>query len=268
LAFASEVDGNGVVVWADEEGSAAVWLSEGETKFYRWTPADESTPEELAEWVRSYAQAQGADIKEVCLFREGEITPYQAESCGRASLACVPGLDGLDLSTSGADNAAQIEAYFAAAFHTLRVLTVLGAVFLVLSAAFLFQSLSYRSSFRALPKEAYARAFGEESNSPLTSANRILRNGTGGGGQMSLAQVLSNFTAAWKNSPDSAGIKIDTIRYGAERTEIQGLADTTDAISQLRDELNKQGFTARTGEVQQVPGSGLRFSINLTGASK
>ena len=63
-------------------------------------------------------------------------------------------------------------------------------------------------------------------------------------------------------------MKLDSLRYGAERTEIQGLAGSMDSIQSLRDLLNRNGFTAKVGEVQQVPGSGMRFSISLTGAKQ
>ncbi|MDL2297556.1 hypothetical protein LJC40_00215 [Synergistaceae bacterium OttesenSCG-928-D05] len=268
LAFADEVDGDGVVVWSDAEGSSAVWLEAGETRFYRWVPAAEETAEELVEWVQNYAVSQGKQITRVSILKEGDASPAAVEVAGRASLAVVPGLDMLDLSTRGADNAEQIEAYFTAAARTLRVLSILGTIFLFFSLVLLIQNIYHRSDFSALPRQAYARAFGEESNNPLTSANRMLRNLTGSGPQMTLAQVLSNFVAAWKETGDHAKIQIDSIRYGAERTEIQGLSETTDAIQQLRDELGKHGFAARTGEVQQVPGSGLRFSIILTGAAQ
>ncbi len=82
---------------------------------------------------------------------------------------------------------------------------------------------------------------------------------------MTFEQVLSNFSAAWKNANASSGIKIDAIRYGSERTEIQGLADSTTVIEAFRDALGRSGFSAKLGDVQQVPGSGLRFSISLAG---
>ena len=85
---------------------------------------------------------------------------------------------------------------------------------------------------------------------------------------MTLEQTLSNFSAAWKNCPEASNITMDSVRYGTERTEIQGLADGMTSIQALSGALEKNGFTSKVGDVQQVPGSGMRFSLTLTGAGK
>ena len=80
---------------------------------------------------------------------------------------------------------------------------------------------------------------------------------------MSLEQALENISAAWKASASSGSLKLDAIRYGTERTEIQGTAAGSGAVESLRDSLNKSGFSAKITDIQQIPGSGMRFSIGL-----
>jgi hypothetical protein len=118
-------------------------------------------------------------------------------------------------------------------------------------------------SFAAAPPQIYKSAFGENSNSPLSSAYRKLRLLTGTGAQMAFDQTLGNISAAWSAMPAGTQVKLDALRYGAERTEIQGLASSTGDIDKLRDALAANGFKAKNGDVQQVPGSGLRFTITL-----
>lgn len=268
IAFVSEVNGSGIVVWCDDEGSSAMWFDDGEPIFYRWMPDSEGGAEQLAEWVLKYAESNGRKIDSVKIFRNGGVSQKDVQFCGEAAIASLKGLDMLDLSSRGADMAEQTEAFFNTAFKTAKTLSILGVMFVVFSAMPLIQGLIYKGSFDRAPAQIYRRIFGEESGSPLMSVNRKLKMLTGNGTQMTLEQTLSNFSAAWKDNPSSAGMKLDSLRYGAERTEIQGLAGSMDSIQSLRDLLNRNGFTAKVGEVQQVPGSGMRFSISLTGAKQ
>ena len=85
---------------------------------------------------------------------------------------------------------------------------------------------------------------------------------------MTLEQTLSNFASAWQDTKAALTMKLDSMQYGTEQTEIQGIADSVNSIEELRDSLSNNGFTAKIGEVQQVPGAGLRFSMVLTGVKK
>ncbi|MEG1799968.1 MAG: hypothetical protein RR214_07265, partial [Synergistaceae bacterium] len=153
-----------------------------------------------------------------------------------------------------------------AGFKTVKIMSVLGVIFLVMSAVLLASAYSNRDSFDSAPSQIYKTAFGTDSRNPLRAALKELKLVTGEGAQMSFEQTLSNFSSAWKAADPSSSITMDSIRYGAEHTEIQGLADSTTSIESLRDALSKNGFVAKLGDVQQVPGSGLRFSITLMGA--
>ncbi len=105
---------------------------------------------------------------------------------------------------------------------------------------------------------------GEVSRSPLAAITKRLRLLTGGGVQQTLEGTRANFAAAGMARSAGTDIKIDAIRYGRERTEIEGQAPRTDNIQQLRDALAKNGFAVKLGDVQQIPGGGMRFTRNLT----
>jgi hypothetical protein len=85
---------------------------------------------------------------------------------------------------------------------------------------------------------------------------------------MSLELALENIAAAWKTSTPSGSLKLDAIRYGTERTEIQGTASGSGAVESLRESLNKNGFSAKITDIQQIPGSGMRFSIGLDSSER
>ena len=119
-----------------------------------------------------------------------------------------------------------------------------------------------KDSFASAPSEIYSLALGEESRAPLTSVTRRLRAVSGGGVQLSFDGVLSGVAAAWKQMPET--MRLDALRYGIERTELEGRAQNTGDVQALRDALSKNGFTVRLGDVQQIPGGGMRFSLHLS----
>ena len=80
--------------------------------------------------------------------------------------------------------------------------------------------------------------------------------------QLSFDGVLAGVAAAWKFAPDT--MRLDALRYGIERTELEGRAQKTEEIQTLREALSKNGFSVRLGDVQQIPGGGMRFSLHLT----
>lgn len=266
MAFAAEVDGTGLIVWHENGGSAALWLEEYTPQLYRYVSDGEESPEGLAQWMRAYASSTGGEIapESVRIFEGGEISREELQKAAEASMEASPCAARLDFSNSGATLAEQYESFFNGAFHALKLLSAAGLFFLILASVLLAQNLYMRGSFAAAPGEIYRLATGDESRSPLSSITRELRALSGGGVQLTLEGVLINIASAWEELPSASGVKLDAIRYGRERTEVEGNAPKTENIQQLRDVLSKNGFEVRLGDVQQIPGGGMRFSLYLT----
>ena len=269
LPFAAEVSGEGLVIWRCAEGCSAMWFSGGEPFFCRWLSASEGTAEELADWGQKYASSFGKNINKLKILDEDEISPeYITRSCETALMSSA-GLESLDLSNRGADAALQTEAFFGAAFGITRALLILGSIFALSSLLLFAQASTGMDDFNNAPARIYKSIFGEYTSSPLSSSARKLRLVTGSGGaNMTLDAALSNLSAAWKSDPSASRVMLDSIRYGAESTEVQGLADSMNSVQTLRDALAKNGFSVRIGDVQQVPSTGLRFNMTLTGARR
>lgn len=267
LAFIPERDGCSLVIYCDDAGYSAMLFENKEPIFYRWMPFSDGDGDSLAEWMRSYAESVGKPVSETEIFRDTE--ELSEALCRKQSLSSnLKSFENFDLSNRGVDIAREIESFTAAAFSAIKIFTVLGAVFALLSLALMVQTSLNEDTFGNAPSAIYKASFGEESRSPISSSSKKLRLITGEGVQMTLEQTLSNFSAAWKNCPEASNITMDSVRYGTERTEIQGLADGMTSIQALSGALEKNGFTSKVGDVQQVPGSGMRFSLTLTGAGK
>lgn len=268
LAFSYAVGGSGLVLYKNDDGIAAVWTDKGEPILYRWQDSDAGSEEELSDWFRDYAKAQGKEISDGILICEGDITPELLEEAENHAVSSVPGLESLDLSSRWAIGAERAEALIGKMFGGMKALFAAGALFALCALALLIWNFNLKDEFAAAPAEAYRKSFGTSSAAPLASALKMERAAASGGTELSLRKLLGAVVSSWKEIPDSDGLKINHIRYAEERSEIEGLASGTELISALRDGIIKAGLTAKTGEVQQVAGSGLRFTVTVTGGQK
>lgn len=265
-AFASTVGGNGVIVWQEDDISCALWIKDNTPQMYRSAPLAESSSEELASWLCSYAAASGDEISNECvkIFRADELSEDEINRIASESFAASPSLARLDLSNRGASIAERYESFFNAAFRALTVLSATGIIFAILSLLILIQNKYYAPTFESAPAEVYRLAMGKTSRSPLASITKELKTLRGSGIGLTLEGALTNIAHAWEELPNET--RLDAMRFGTERIELEGQAQRTNEIESLRDVLARNGFTVNIGDVQQIPSGGgtLRFSIVLT----
>lgn len=267
-AFAAEVGGSGLIVWQEEELSCALWIKEDTPQMYRCVPTSDSSAEDLARWMRSYASASGEDIpdEKVRIFYAGDISEDEVNRAAAASFAASPSLARLDLSNRGASLAERYESFFNTAFRVLKAISAAGVLFLVLSLLIFAQNKYRATAFESAPSDVYRLAMGTTSSSPLSAITRELRMLSGTSIGLTLDGTLANIASAWEELPQDNGTRLDALRFGTERIEIEGQAQKTNEIENLRDALAKNGFSVNLGDVQQIPSGGgaLRFSVVLT----
>ena len=263
LAFASEIKGHGLVICNSEKGTSGTLFNNGTPLLYRWTPSSEGSVNELEKWFAEYSRSIDIPVYNVKIVESSAISAGNIQRAGQETLRSLKGLASLDLSTKSADSVRKMESFYATAYSTVRAALFLGLFFLLLSAGTLLYSVLKKDAFEKTPFEIYQIAFGESSNHPLAASAAKIKNQSINGTNMSLEQTISNLAAAWKTSVSSDSVRLDTIRYGTERTEIQGTASKTESIESLRDSLSKNGFTSAIIDIQQISGSGMRFSIGL-----
>ena len=265
LVFLSEVEGTGLVIWRENNSAYAVWAENYEPKIYRCFSSLENSLEENIKWMRSYAQSVGGDIapENVRVFSEGQITEQELQEIGEATFAAAPSIATLEFRNGTASIEEQQSKLADALLAGLKLATGVGIFFLVSSLILLGQSYYKKSEFASSPSLIYRLAMNEESRAPLSSVTKQLRAVSMKGTQMSFEGVLGGIAAAWKTMPSN--MQLNSIRYGLERTELEGQARSADEIQKLRDEFGKNGFSVRLGDVQQLPGAsgGLRFTLNL-----
>lgn len=268
LAMFNETEGNGLAIWNSESGTSGMLFKDRSPLLYRWTPSAENSVNDLEKWFVDYSLSADITIDNVIVAERSSLSSRSIQKAGSETLKSLRGSASLDLSTKSAYSAKKLESFFAAAFTTARAAVFLGLLFLVLSAGAFFYSRLSSDHFEDLPFETYGIAFGEKSNSPLASSAAKIKDLGVSETNMSLEQTLDNIAAAWKVSASSGSLKLDAIRYGTERTEIQGSASGSTPVESLRDSLNKNGFNAKISDIQQIPGSGMRFSIGLESSER
>ena len=260
IAFLSEVNGTGLVIWQEDNNFYALWAQDYEPKFYRWF--SNTSTEEIITWMRSYAQSVGGAIapETVMIFKAGDITQEKLQQIGQATFEASPSIADLCFTNNDSGNE-QRDRVISGVIYGLKVYTLGGLFFLTMALLLLAQGLIQKNSFALAPSRIYRQAMGEESRAPLSSITRQLKNVSGSGTQMTFDAVLGGIASAWKVD----GIQLNALRYGLERTELEMQARNAEGIQKFRDELSKNGFSVRLGEVQQILGSnGLRFTVQLS----
>lgn len=269
VAFAAEMKGGGISVWSSHSCSCGIWFDDELTpRFYKYMPASEGDADELGEWMRRYASAEGAELppENVRIFREGELSLSDLRRFAEASFDASPSLSRLDLSNKGASAAERSDVFSAVSLAVLKSAAVMGALFLVLSLILLLQNRHASASLEEAPRVICEAVLGEKAANPLAYTAKRLGMLSGGTSRLSLEGALAGFAAAFEAMPDKKAVRIDSLRYGAERTEVEGTASKTEDIQKLRDALTRNGFSAKTGDVQQIPGGGMRFTLVLSAA--
>ena len=260
VVFLSEIRGTGLVIWQEDNNFYVLLAEDFEPKFYRWF--SDTSIEEILKWMRSYAKSIGRDIasESVRIFKAEDITQENLQQIGEATFKASPSIANLCIINNNSGDE-QRDRIISGVIYGLKVYTLCGLLFLAMALLLLAQGLIQKNSFALAPSKIYRQAMGEESRAPLSSITRQLKNISGTGTQMTFDGVLGGIASAWKID----GMQLNALRYGIERTELEAQARNAEDIQKFRDELSKNGFSARLGEVQQIPGSNwLRFTVQLS----
>lgn len=258
VIMSSEADGSGLIIWKDAAGTYAYWTENYEPKMYRCF--SNMSVEDVVSWMRSYAESAGSviDGDAIRIYEKEDVSQGELHAAAAKTFNASPSLARLDFSKANLSNARDLAARITL---FLQKSLAAGACICALSAVLLFYSYIDSRNYSDAPSEIYRAALGESSNTPLASVTRRLRSLSDVSDKLTLDGTLAGISEAWSDVPDSY---LDIMRYGREGTEIEGRAAKTEDIQTLRESLSKR-FAVRMGDVQQIPGGGLRFNLRLAG---
>lgn len=265
LAFAGEVDGNGLIVWTDELSVTTVWVEDWVPLFYKSVDADKTTEADEERLALEYIHQQGKSVERVFLLDKKDLLKSDIQAYGSRTLAKYPAYEQLDISNRGANLLVRREEAISGLTRFGRAAIATGLL-MCLGAGFVYLNNSdLADTAQPALEDIYAAGFGERSRQPLSSALAKLRSMGALEADNSLYAMMRGVTTVWDKLGVSADITIDTMRYGTETTDVVGTAKTNEAIARLRTLLVEEGYSTRTDNIQTIPGGDLRFNMTITG---
>lgn len=275
LALASMVDGEGITVFRGMGVTASAVFAGGVPLFCRCGSEEDGAPgpeegdgmDRDVRLCREFALASGREGLAASVWTG--TSPGELLEAARQTAARFPAFLSVNISrpalkaTLARERTARVLRNFSAAA------AFLGAVFCAVQFSL---SLQVRSSLERLSAEAaalYREIAGpsERIVDPLSQARGKLAELRGSGGDdSSLSLFLGHLGRVWTGGDGGrkSGFPVlDRMRYTGESAELTGTARTMEAIQALRTAADSRGFRASLGDIQQIPGGGLRFSLSL-----
>jgi len=266
LALASAVNGSGIAVYRDGQVGASAVFEDGVPLLCRSGVSAQWNTDDEIRLCREYCLAGEKEA----LAAEPRVITGREEllKAARETVARFPEYLEIDLSRPALDAARARERTARALWRFSAAAALFGAVFCLFQYT-LF--LRIRSSMDLLVSEGaaiYRETAGgtERIVDPLSQARGRLAalkgDGDDGG---TLTGFLAHLGSAWsgeKKGKDGLPV-LEQMRYAGEGADLTGTAPSMESIQALRISLDSGGFQATLGDIQQVPGGGLRFSLSL-----
>lgn len=265
IAFASEIHGTGAVIWTDEESMCSMIFENYFPLLYRWNNRETSNIDDEKMWLLSYSRSLGNEIDRFYIADSGT-EGYQAglaESIAN-TLKDFPAYSRVNISKKVMDSFLVTERTTVLATKALSVFLVAGLLF----AAGSF--VKYRTAgwslnaIRDRSYDVYREVFDPNGKiiDPLSQAKAKISALSGTDRGLSLEEVLSRIGAAWKDVPEGKRI-LNSIRYNGNYVDISGSASEMSTVQSFQKALDKDGTESRIGDIQQIPGGGIRFNMTL-----
>ena len=271
MALASSVDGEGIAVFCGEGLTASALFSGGVPLFARCAPLGEGLSAAAAidgevRLCREYGLATGAEGLVSSLWTGTSKEDLLEAARGTVSrfpsyLPLNVSRPALEASRARERTTARLKNFFAAA--ALSGLLFCGAQY---SLSFMVRSSMENLTSRGRSLYREISLPGERIVDPLSQARgRVAELKGSGEDKEALVPLLSHLGGAWIDPDGRKGgyPVVEQLRYSDSGAEITGTAPVMEAIQALRSALDDDGFHSSLGDVQQIGGGGLRFSLSL-----
>lgn len=268
IALAAAVKGEGGAVFRDDFVCASALFRNGLPLFIRTRPsaADDGGIDAEVRRLAEYAAAIGVELSHETIWRSSQKEALLDSA--RETVKQFPRL--LELNISRPALAASL-ARERTARMLLKVLgwTAAAGIFLsIIQFSLLFQ---LRASLESFSKEGtllYREVFGQNERvvDPLSQVRGKLAELKGQGKtENTLSRMLSHLGRTWLDGDERKGDfpVLEQLRYTGDGADITGTAEKMESIQALRTNADGGGYRATLGDIQQIPGGGLRFTLSL-----
>lgn len=265
MAFASRVEGSGVVVWTDGESICSMLFNEYFPALYRWRAYSDGGLEKERDWMFGYSRSTGKETENSYLIdsRQEEYSNELCLSLDR-TLKAFPRYSQINVSRKVMDSFLLTERITGLTGRFLIWFLVCGILFT--GGAFIqyrlhdwkLEALQSRSS------EIYRTVFDPTGKiiDPLSQARARLADIAGNDKGLSLESVLSRIGEVWSDL-EKGEILLNTLRYNSDYVDMSGTASEMISVQKLQKSLDTEKIQSRIGDIQQIPGGGIRFNMTL-----
>ncbi len=268
LALASAVNGDGIAVYSGEGLLASALFRKGVPLFCRCRApeGEEDGAEEEKRWCLDLAASLGEEMGEEDIWiGEGE---ELLRSAAEATASRYPAFFSVNFSRP-ALAASRARERTAGMYRRLAAwAAAAGFFFCLIQWTLAGQIRSSVAAFSQQGETLYREVFGsgERVVDPLSQARGKIALLSGGGKKdNSLSLLLARLGKAWTEEGSRRGDfpVLEQLRFSGEGLDVTGTAERMEAISALRTAAGGEGFRPSIGDIQQIPGGGLRFTLSL-----
>ena len=268
IALASAVNGDGGAVFRNDTVCASVIFRDGLPVFIRCrqSRSDDGGIEGEIRRLVECAEAAGHELAPESVWTGTE--ERRLFEAARETVRQYPRLLGINISRPALAASLARERTAMLLVKLFGWAAVAGLFFTLIQFTHLQQLRSSMDRFSRESVSLYAEIFGsgERIVDPLSQARGKLAELRGSGrSENTLSMTLSHLGRTWldgdvqrKDFP-----VLEQLRYSAEGADITGTAGSMESIQALRTAADTGGFRAALGDIQQIPGGGLRFTLSL-----
>ena len=263
MAFAGEVGPDGLIVWTNGDCVVSVWIKKWTPVFYRTVPG--ATTEDEADRTAQFIKETGEICENIFVVDARDVGVDELQEHGARTIKQCPMYATLDLSTRGTNIQEERERLFDRISRTARAALISGVLGLLCAGGLYAWQSSTALTAKASTMSVYETAFGDRSMQPVASALTRLRSAHDqGGAPATLNGTLKDIYSVYNRISNNTDILIETLRFGSGGADIIGTASGNEVIQRFRGMMEELGYSARTDNIQTIPGGNMRFNMNIS----
>lgn len=259
-------DGEGISLVADEDQVTGLAWSGGQPTVYRWWPRRRRSPEQA---LQELALGSGLDAEkaQVVDLQEDLKGGLQRLQTGARQFLSTPGpFRDLDLSGRGIDTAVRADLVMGSFRRFTAAVVLSGALAAAVAGGLYVERSRYADRVDARAEALYRETFPGSGvvRDPLSQARARLRQRETGAEteDVALVEVLGAVGTAWDDK-ELRGVSLETLRYNPDGADLTGTAVDVAEIDRLQQRFDGSGFVSNLGDIQQIGGGRLRFTLSL-----
>jgi len=268
LALAGAVKGNGVAAYRDDFVSASAVFKNGmpvNLNCRSSAPEDGGLEEEVRR-AGALAVAAGFDLSPEEVWRSTRAEDLLESA--QETVRLYPRLTELNISRHALAASLARERTARLFLKFLGSVVAAGLLMCVIQFSILCGIRSSLDMYAQESASMYREVFGKDERvvDALSQAKERLAGLRGRGKSDSdFSSMLSHLGRTWLDGDERREDfpLMEQLRYTAEGADITGTAEKMESIQALRGAADSGGFRANLGDIQQIPGGGLRFTLSL-----